>query len=330
MYMDNRILLQSGEPDSSAAISYENTYSALELGEMMNQQPLDLLKLDIGYQTRWFDCDYIEEILSFVNDEGKMLMLMTLIVTEWRKKIAERHPHVAYRNPETKEFVPFVTDLNIKLDAICKRLLAEREQIQQSSLFRKQFMEMYSGSTQSVGLKNAIPNIKTSTNPPQFTPEIDSNSNYHVELSSLPESIRKKIIVSQQVFDVFVKQLNTDIWNTVLTNKGRYCDPLRFLCIKHEVVSTNMERDDFNTLLHLVVVDLKDKPSLVSSMGRCSFTSSQKIKSSLFYYDSPVRKQQEKVWQLIKDCAPLEEGLQPVYDAMEAEALMAKSEVLQV
>ena len=91
-----------------------------------------------------------------------------------------------------------------------------------------------------------------------------------------------------------------------------------------------MEREDFNTLLHWVVVDLKDEPSLVSSMGRYSLTSSQKIKRSLVYYDSPVRKQQEKVWQLIKDCEPLEEGLQPVYDAMEAEALMAKSEVLQV
>lgn len=328
--MQDKILSYSGEPDSSAASSYQHTYSALELGEMMNQQPLDLLKLDIGYQTRWFDCDYIEEILSYVRNEADMKMLMTLIVQDWRAKTAGRHPRVAYRDAETKNNIPYVEDLEKKLDDICTRLLADREQIQQTSLFRRQFMEMYSGSTQSVGLKDAIPNIKTATNPPQFIPEEDSNSNYHTEISSLPESIRNKILVSQQVFDVFVEQLNTDIWNTILTNKGKYCDPLRFLCIKHEIVSSNMEREDFDILLHEVVGVLKNEPSLMSSMGRSKLTSSQKISRSLACYDSPIPRHKNEIWQLINDCKPLEEGLQPVYDAMKNEKLVAKSEAYQV
>jgi hypothetical protein len=327
--MDNRILNPSGEPDSSAAITCEHTYSALELGEMMNHNPLDLLELNIGYQTRWFNCDYIEEILSFVNDEGKMQMLMTLIVVDWRKKIAEHHPHVAYRNTETKAFVPFVEDLEIKLDAICKRLLAEREEIQQADLFRKQFMEQYSSSILSANSKDITPKVKTTTSKPRYNPLPDADAEYHVELSSLPKSISDKILISQEVFDVFVKQLNIDIWNTVRTNKGRYCDPLRFLCIKKEIVSSNMEREDFDVLLHKTIRVLMDEPSLMSSMGRSKLTSSQKILRSLFCYDSPLKKHQEEVWQLIEDCKPLEEGLQPVYDAMEAEILKAKSEVYQ-
>ena len=312
-----------------AAAPTKFTYSALELGEMMNHKPLDLLKLDIGYQTRWFDCDYIEEILSFVNDEGKMLMLMTLIVEDWRKKTAEHHPHVAYRNPKTKEYVPYVEELNIKLDAICKRLLAEREQIEHADMFRKQFMEQYSGSNLSAVLEDATPNAKTTTKPSKVNQELASDNDYHVELSSLPESIRNKILVSQEVFDILVGQLNIDIWNTILTNKGKYCDPLRFLCIKHDIVAQNMEREDFDDFLHLVIRVLKNEPSLMSSIGRSKLTSSQKIKRSLACYDSPVKNHRDEVWQLIEDCKPLEEGLQPVYDAMKTEALVAQSEVYQ-
>ena len=327
--MDNIIHSKSGEPDSSAAISYEHTYSALELGEMMNQKPLDLLKLDIGYQTRWFDCEYIEEILSFVRMEADMKMLMALIVQDWLKKIAEHHPHVAYRNPKTKEYVPHVGELNIKLDAICKRLLAEREQIEHADLFRKQFMEQYSGSNLSAVLKDATPKVKTAAKPYKVNQKSGSNNDYHVEISSLPESIRNKILVSQKVFDVFVNQLNIDIWNTILTNKQKYCDPLRFLCIKHDIFAHNMEREDFDAFLHIVIHVLKNEPTLMSSIGRSKLTSSQMIKRSLACYDSPVKEHREEVWQLIEDCKPLEEGLQPVYDAMEAEALAAQSEIYQ-
>lgn len=327
--MDNFIHSKSGEPDSSAAISYDQTYSALELGEMMNHKPLDLLKLDIGYQTRWFDCNYIEEILSFVRKEADMKMLMTLIVQDWLKKIAEHHPHVAYRNPKTKEYVPYVEELNIKLDAICKRLLAEREQIEHSNAFRKLFMQKYSDSTQTEILKETNPNVVVTTTPSTFNKPSVSTDGYHVELSSLPESIRNKILVSQEVFDILVDQLNIDIWNTILTNKGKYCDPLRFLCIKHDIFAENMEREDLDDFLHRVIRVLKNEPSLMSSIGRSKLTSSQKIKRSLACYDSPVKKHRDEVWQLIEDCKPLEEGLQPVYDAMKTEALIAQSEFYQ-
>ena len=66
----------------------------------------------------------------------------------------------------------------------------------------------------------------------------------------------------------------------------------------------------------------------MSSMGRSKLTASQKISRSLAYYDSPLKEHQEKVWQLVNDCEPLEEGLQPVYDAMENERIPINSELL--
>jgi len=328
--MPNEKSYISREHNSSAAISFEHTYSAQELGEMMNTRPLDLLKLDIGFQTRWFDCDYIEEILSFVREKADMEMFMTLIVEDWRKRTAERHPRVAYRDLKTKENIPFITELDIKLDSICKRLLADREQIQHSSSFRQMFFQKYGGSTPSIDQNESKPLVETTTKPPVFSSQGNSNNNtdFHIEIESLPESIRNKIHVSQQVFDIFVKQLNEDVWLTVSTNKGLYCDPLRFLCIKHEIVSKNMEREDFDLLLHEIVFSLKDQPSLMSSMGRSKLTASQKISRSLAYYDSPLKEHQEKVWQLVNDCEPLEEGLQPVYDAMENERISINSELL--
>ena len=55
--------IDSGKSISGAAVAFEHTYSAQELGEMMNTNPLALTKLNIGLQTRWYDCEYIEEVL---------------------------------------------------------------------------------------------------------------------------------------------------------------------------------------------------------------------------------------------------------------------------
>ena len=87
-----------------------------------------------------------------------------------------------------------------------------------------------------------------------------------------------------------------------------------------------MEREDFDLLLHKIVYDLKKQPSLVSSMGRCKFTATKKIKHSLACYDSPIKEHQEQVWQLINDCEPLKDGLQPVCDAMKNEKLAQQSD----
>ena len=47
----------------------------------------------------------------------------------------------------------------------------------------------------------------------------------------------------------------------------------------------------------------------MSSLGRRKETSDKNMDKSLCYYDSPVKRQQDEVWLLRKDCVPLEESL---------------------
>ena len=146
----------------------------------------------------------------------------------------------------------------------------------------------------------------------------DNEEPFRVLLDDLPENIRCTVVVPQAVFDAYVKQLNEDTWSIVEGNKGKYCDPLRFLSNYHGITSRNTSRETFDQLLHYIVKKEKNTPSFQSSMGRCQLTSSQKIgRSYLCYECADVNpKLKKEIWSLIRDCSPLEESLQPVWDIM--------------
>lgn len=324
--MDNKPLNQHG---GSVAAPTKITYSAQELAELYFTSREDFLGLDLEHVTcNWSD-KFIYEFLYHIRDVNLFDDIIEWMILCWKSK---RQYYKTFDRVTDKDLFFACSEFEERLRLIKVKLIECFESERHYEELRAKMLAEYKqNSINTTPLELTKPAVETIIPQSVFTPQSTSNNEYHIDLTSLPENIQNKILVSQNVFDVYVNQLNTDVWPlTVSSNRGRYCDPLRFLSIKHEIVSKNMEREDFDTLLHQVVFELKGQPSLMSSMGRYSLTSSQKIKSSLAYYDSPVKNHQEKVWQLIKDCAPLEEGLQPVYDAMEAEALMAKSEVLQV
>lgn len=297
-----------------AAAPTKFTYSALELGEMMNHKPLDLLKLDIGYQTRWFDCDYIEEILSFVNDEGKMLMLMTLIVEDWRKKTAEHHPHVAYRNPKTKEYVPYVEELNIKLDAICKRLLAEREQIEHADLFRKQFMQQYSQPLSTAAHNNTHQSqIHTQGIINKDEDNGDEDEELEFRMADFDKhKLRCLCISDDKTFDTFVRLMRNEVWPFVSQNKNKYCNALRFVCMVHGIIGEKTSMPEFDDLLQAIIPNL---PSQLSSMKQRQDANKKK---NLINYRDPKKRRNNDCYQLSNDCPDIEEILQPVINALKS------------
>lgn len=304
--------------EKGANINFEHVYSAQELGDLMNDNPLTLLELDMGYQTKWYNCDFIEEAMSFIGKEADMKMFMTLIVQSWRGQTLKQNPRVAYRDPKTRKLIPFVRDLNIKLDEICRRILSEREQLEEISSFRNLFRKQYGNPS---ALPDPSPREEAAAPTElsgQLKPtEVAPDNPHHIKIDDLTDGVRSKILLSQEQFDVFVKQLNEDTWLIVDGNRGLLCDCLRFVCIKHGIIASDTDRDTFDTLLHEVVKALENQPSLVSSMRRRNETAHNKIKRSLFCYDSPLKKHQDEVWQLVKDCKPIEESLQPVFEAME-------------
>ena len=227
----------SNKRQESANIAFEHKHSAHELGDLMNNNPLALLNLDMGFQTNWYDCDFIEEAMSFIRTEADMLMFMTLIVKSWREQTACHHERVAYRDPKTKDSVPYVRDLDVKLDEIHIRLMSDREQIKEASAFREMFLKKYSNPP-NVDVppispqKNLIPKFKSSV---RHSKENETELSPTIRLESLPVGIRSKILLDQNSFDVFVKQMNEDTWLIVDTNRSIFCDALRFVCIKREI-----------------------------------------------------------------------------------------------
>ncbi len=296
-------------------ITFEKVNSAYELGELMNKDPLALLDLDLGFQTRWYNCDFIEETMSFIRKEGDMLMFMTLVVNSWREQIVKHHPRVAYRDTKTKQMIPFVEDLDIKLNDIYNRLMGEREQIKKTSAFREMFLKQYSCPSNNPE-NSTIHIIEPNFVQQPVGPAPDAQ--HEVLIEDLPEEIRSIILIDQTMFNVFVKQMNEDTWPIVEAKKGTLCDALRFVCIKRHILAGNTDREIFDKFLHNIVKVLENEPSLVSSMKKRSDTSVNVIKRNIVFYDSPVKRHQEQVWQLRKDCEPIEESLQPVYEAMES------------
>ena len=303
----------------SADLAFEKVYSAYELGDLMNNNPLALMKLDLGVQTKWYDCDFIEQAMSFIQKEPDMLMFMTLIVQTWRAQTAQRLPHIAYRDPKTKQNVPYVSNLDDKLQEIHDRIMSDRKQLEEARSFRQLFFETYCKQHEETDFVTPPKETRKLFGSSSVVHSFKNESGNHskISLDSLPDSVRSKILLSQDVFDVFVKQLNDDTWSIVNANKGSLCDALRFICIKRNIIARDTDRETFDSILHQIVFELKDTPSLLSSMKRRTDTSSNKLSRSIACYDSPIKRHQDEVWKLINDCKPLEESLQPVYEAME-------------
>lgn len=321
--MKNKTFDQSGR---SAAAPIKNTPSAKELAELYLTTREDFFSLDLEEVTNGWSLNYIFDFLYYIRNIDLFDDIIEWLAECWKSK---HQYYNSYDKVSDNDLELNYIDFKAKLQFIKAKLLERFESEKHTEELRAKMLAGYRRNTTKTQVrKESQPEINTKTQQPVFVPALEDETDYHIELSSLRKDIQKKILVSQTIFNVYVNQLNTDIWPlTVSTNRGKYCDPLRFLSIKHEIFSENMEREDFDYLLHEVVVELKDQPSLMSSMGRCSLTSSQKMKSSLACYDSPLKNHRDKVWQLIKDCEPLEEGLQPVCDAMTDEALATKQQI---
>ena len=119
---------------SSAAAPIHKPYSAQEIGDIMNTKPLELMKMDIGYLTRWYDCEFIEEILRYVEEEPNIEILMTLFVVRWQRQVDERHPKVCHYDPLSHSWVSYVENLQDKLNDVLERVKTYRKHSNYSAI----------------------------------------------------------------------------------------------------------------------------------------------------------------------------------------------------
>lgn len=323
--MGNGILLSNTQEDSSAAVTMQKIYSAKELAEIFMKSRPDFLGMDMELVTMGWNSDFIYEFLYHVNEKSAIRLALEWLESAW---LTKHHCYETYGlsiNPvfvkKKQEFHEMLVSIKTTLD---KRLEYERRQQE----LLKKMLEGYNDnkdvteeSDQEIAKGEVVltkePDYKAKSTPTT----LESGTSYKMLISDLPKDLQNKIVVSQNIFDVYVKQLNEDAWTIVKTNKSRYSDPLRFLSNFHGITSRDTSREEFDSLLHYIVKDINGKPSLLSSMGRCSLTTDKKIsRSYLCYANADVSPEmKEEIWQLVNDCEPLEESLQPVIDAIKAE-----------
>ena len=308
---------------SSCAAASQTTYSAKELAEMYMTSREDFIGLDLEVVTLNWNLNYIYDFLYYVRDIEAIDTISEWLVYSWMDK---HHLEDTYDNLNNKglneeccRFAAALKDIKRKLQ---HRFENERNK---QSLMAKMLEGFHQNKTVTADDKPASATSEPiHTNSPSFTASsstcrLNDGSPSQILIEDLPENVQEIIVVSQSVFDVFVKQLNEDAWLIVEQEKGKYCDALRFLCNFHYITSRDTSREVFDDLLHAVVEAVKGKGSLLSSMSRCKYTTTRTITSSYKYYASPVSEHREKIWQLINDCKPLEESLLPVIEAMEQE-----------
>ena len=303
----------------------KKTYSPEELAEMYKTSRPEFLIIDLEEVTLNWNQNYI---FAFLKCVGNLPMIDDII--EWMIGVWEENNGLynTYDNNVTlaqSDAVFIATQKSIR-GSVAEWL----EKKARRQKLREKMLSGYLTDTTTIKPQDIVIE-KTQTNKPKYQPpshhaQAVAETKYCIRLEDLPENIRKKVMVSQQVFDVFVYQLNEDLWLTVQTNKTRLCGCLFFLSNFNRITSRNMDAKEFALLLSHVVVALKGKGSVESSIRRRDETKESTIKQSYKYYaGADVNKDMEKkIFKLRNDCDELTDGFQPVLDAMKAEEKAAK------
>ena len=286
-------------------LPFERRLTPQELGDMMNTTPLELLKLDMGFQTEWYSLDVIESILRRVEQEGSMLMLMSYIAVRWRRQVDDCNSNVVKFDVATRSYVPYVEDLPQQLEAIKARVMESRRLREEEETVRRQWEEHFGGTPP---VQTAPPSFhQPNETPPPPPPE------FH-------EVYKKVLIKDDETWSLFVNVMRDEVWRVVKGNKGCYADVVRFICNLRGITARKTTRDEFEPLYHAVIPDIEG--SLLSSIKRGKYTNEE---SSYRYYDS-IPQHQKKISILIENGKVIERLLQPVIDRMNGIGTEPKAE----
>lgn len=210
------------ESGSCASAANTKTYSAQELGELMNKYPRKLLELNIGFITRWYDCVFIEDVLRCLEHERDLHMLVELIMIRWTCDVDERNEHVSRLNPEKKLWEPLHPTFPDVLKDIEQRVLTYRENKKKQARFEDKWRRTYSRSNDDI--------------------------TYH--LADLPETVREQLrIVDDWLFSDFAELMLGPVKEWVDRHHKSVWGVVRFICQLKGIVKRDSTIADFNRLL---------------------------------------------------------------------------------
>ncbi len=303
---------------SCAAANQRKTYSATELAEMFKSSRDEFLGVNLEVATQGWNLNYIYD---FFNEIGDLKQIK--LAAEWvRGMWIETHGlYSSYENAKNDDLIQQKQEFEMGLNDIVEKLTERFEHQSNIIKLREVISTQYEESATTTIFTNPVTDISSTQLPTFQEPFIIDNVEkitVSVKLEDLPIGIRETILVSQEVFDVFVMQVNNFAWPLVNKNKTRYCDPLRFVCNFHYITQRETSREQFDLLLHSIVKVLHDTPPLLSSMRRCQLTNIRNINRSYLCYENfeIMPDMKKEISDIISPCQELEESLRPVLDAM--------------
>ena len=284
---------------SSAAATIHKPYSAQEIGNIMNTKPLELMKLNIGFLTRWYDCEFIEEILRSVEKEPNIQILMTLIVVRWQRQVDERHPKVCRFDPLTRTWKPYVENLQDKLNEVFERVKAYRKHKEEERQMEEQWELMFGGKEQktSIPAKTIIPVCK--------------NDKVEIEysLNNLPEGVRNHILIEDdKLYSDFVVTLKGPVKQWIDKHNLKDWNVVRFICRLRGLVSRKCSLHIFGKFLEKIGLGNQEN----------NMKQRQDANNDSFLRDYDDSKKKKDFWQLKRDGDAIEKELKPIIKQLSA------------
>lgn len=311
--------------DESGSAAVRKTYSPEELAEVFKTSRDDFMGIDLEEATLNWNPNYIFLFLKQIDNLAEIDDAVEWMIGFWEEK---KGLYDSFDNKLslTESHAVFKETLKSIRNSLAEWI----EKKEKKARLREKMLHDYTQKTITIEQEQAKATEVTQTVIPAFnTPTQPAQGNggvtYSVKLEELPKNIRNKVVVSQQVFDAYVKQLNEDLWLTVEKEKTRLCGCLFFLSNFYNITSRDTTADEFGQLAHHIIVALKTKGSITSSIRRREETIEKNIKRSyLCYANADVNKNMEKeIFMLRNDCKLLLDGFQPVLEAMENEKRVA-------
>lgn len=297
-------------PDNSiqAGISeacLQKRYSAKELGEMMNTSPISFPSMDMGWQTEWYNIDFIEEVFRHIEEVNRIQKLMRLITVKWQRQIDERHEKVVRFDPGKRAWTPYVENLPDKLDEVFNRVLEYRKHKEEEEQLAREWMQMYANTTQTDAPQMTEPSTTKS-------PVLEEASAPKYHLADFDkEKLRILLIDDDETFSLFVEVMRNDVWPFVMTNKNKYCNALKFTCVVNDIVATYTTMPQFDNLLQEII------PGIGSQLSSMKQRKDANDKKNIERYKNPKLRKMDSCYKLSQDCPALEEKLQPVIERLQ-------------
>lgn len=275
----------------------------------MKSRP-DFLIMDMEEATNHWNLNYIYEFLYHVRKLSDIDLAINWLAEKWADTHHYYDTYYNLKDPKlVEEYQRFVLTLKDIKDSLLNRFEAE----ERKEALRVQMLMGYNTTTitEETTEGNLPQNMSDETDSPLFK-ESDSSDLPEYHLKDLPDDVQKILTINDdEIYTLFVKNMNEDTWLVVKGNKRKYLDRLRFVCNKFEITAKHTDRKQFDKLLHCIIPDLGEIGNLESAMKKQTDSNND---ANYKYYDSPIPNHRSKCYDLCKVGAELEECLTPVLE----------------